>query len=343
MGSPQPLTATAGPMGPARGVEAQGREVAREHRRHHEGKARQEDFEDVLDPKALQDASGKSERNDLADSADDEVASETAVLGVPVVMAEVEVPRGPKGGVADAFVTENDLETPVFPVPADTTLTGPEGEVAFAEPLTEADDASGRAIETQPKPRAASLTAVTETSGAVAKPDVGAATVEMNFAPSGGAGWKLVAEVAGKAPPAVATPGCAVVQPEAVTAQIRMGIARATGRRIEIRLDPPELGRVQIQLNPSERGVHAVILAERPEIGDLLRRHAEQLARDLAGAGYKDVTLEFSAGRQEADHGQDGPGKEQTFEAGFEPEARAEETRARPQPRSIAGGLDIRL
>ena len=38
------------------------------------------------------------------------------------------------------------------------------------------------------------------------------------------------------------------------------------------------------------------MLADRPETGDLLRRHAAELARALGEAGYGEVSLDFAAG-----------------------------------------------
>ena len=86
----------------------------------------------------------------------------------------------------------------------------------------------------------------------------------------------------------------AVVDPRAVAAQIVFAIARTEEPGIEIRLDPPELGRVHIHLAPVEGGIQAVVLAQRPETHDLLRRHAELLAQELADAGFSAVTFHFS-------------------------------------------------
>jgi hypothetical protein len=50
--------------------------------------------------------------------------------------------------------------------------------------------------------------------------------------------------------------------------------------------------------------VHAVVSAQRPEVQDFLRRHAETLAQELAAAGYGDVSLDFAA-HDEAPAGRD--------------------------------------
>jgi flagellar hook-length control protein FliK len=90
--------------------------------------------------------------------------------------------------------------------------------------------------------------------------------------------------------PAAATAGAT---PVAVAGQVAVAITGAEGDRIEIRLDPPELGRVQIAMRVVDGALAAVVLAERPEVADMLRRHAGDLERELAAAGYENVSLDF--------------------------------------------------
>jgi len=85
-------------------------------------------------------------------------------------------------------------------------------------------------------------------------------------------------------------------------------------------------------------------MSERPETGDFLRRHGETLARDLAEAGYGDVTMEFTAG------GSDTPRQRDGAEASAPRALASAETRsavvesAPERPRAVAAGsLDIRL
>jgi hypothetical protein len=128
-------------------------------------------------------------------------------------------------------------------------------------------------------------------------------------------------------------------QPQAIAAQITLAVGEAREPRLEIRLDPPELGRVQIHLQPHETGLKAVLVAERPETQDLLRRHAETLTRDLGEAGYDNVQLEFGNGRRPADD------ERRPVLAFAEPSAEpsAPILPAPPRPMPVAGGLDIRL
>jgi flagellar hook-length control protein FliK len=67
--------------------------------------------------------------------------------------------------------------------------------------------------------------------------------------------------------------------------------------RFEIRLDPPELGRIDVQLHIDGEGqVTSHLRVERPETLDLLRRDAQSLERALQQAGLKtsDSGLQFS-------------------------------------------------
>ncbi len=75
-------------------------------------------------------------------------------------------------------------------------------------------------------------------------------------------------------------------------------------RQFEIRLDPPELGRVDVKLNVDKSGhVNTHLTVDRPETLDLLRRDAQGLERALQQAGLKtsDGNLEFSLRQQTPD------------------------------------------
>ena len=131
-------------------------------------------------------------------------------------------------------------------------------------------------------------------------------------------------------------------QAQTVIHQIAVAVGRGDAATIDIRLDPPELGRVHIQLNPTDRGVQAIVFADRPETGDMLRRNADELARGLSQAGYGEVSLDFAsreeapndprAGRWLADLAPTGGGEAAEEPAGAERPARVP-----------SDGLDIRL
>ena len=78
--------------------------------------------------------------------------------------------------------------------------------------------------------------------------------------------------------------------------------AFAGKNRFEIRLDPPELGRIDVRLDVDREGkVRSRIVVDRPETLDILRRDAPELERSLQQAGLTtaDNALQFSL----RDHG----------------------------------------
>jgi hypothetical protein len=73
--------------------------------------------------------------------------------------------------------------------------------------------------------------------------------------------------------------------------------ALAGKNRFEIRLDPPELGRIDVRLDVDRDGkVTSRLVVDRPETLDMLRRDAPALERSLQQAGLKtaDDALQFS-------------------------------------------------
>ena len=83
--------------------------------------------------------------------------------------------------------------------------------------------------------------------------------------------------------------------------------ALAGRNRFEIRLDPPELGRIDVRLDIDRSGhVTSRLVVEQAETLDVLRRDAHQLERALQDAGLKtsDNGLQFSL-RDQAFAGRD--------------------------------------
>jgi flagellar hook-length control protein FliK len=93
-----------------------------------------------------------------------------------------------------------------------------------------------------------------------------------------------------------------------IVRQVQQGVSR-----FQIRLDPPELGRVDVNLDMDKSGqVNAKLVVERSETLDLLQRDQRALERALAQAGLdtSKTNLEFSL-RQNPFAGQDGKGQGQ--------------------------------
>jgi flagellar hook-length control protein FliK len=107
------------------------------------------------------------------------------------------------------------------------------------------------------------------------------------------------------APTALATAAAPTAAPIPAPATIPMaGLAveiaahaYAGKNRFEIRLDPPELGRIDVRLDVDRDGkVTSRLVVERPQTLDMLRRDAPELERSLQQAGLKtaDNALQFS-------------------------------------------------
>ncbi|SEA56233.1 flagellar hook-length control protein FliK [Rubrimonas cliftonensis] len=75
--------------------------------------------------------------------------------------------------------------------------------------------------------------------------------------------------------------------------------AAGDGDRVELRLDPPELGRVMIHMRIEDGALSAQITADRPETLDLMRRNADILQRELQAAGFGRADLDFSGQRRQ--------------------------------------------
>ena len=128
-------------------------------------------------------------------------------------------------------------------------------------------------------------------------------------------------------------------------------VARAQdgSKRFEIRLDPPELGRIDVRLDVDQAGkVTSRLVVERAETLDLLRRDAPQLERALQHAGLNtEGGLEFSLRDQSfANRDQSRATARHTSRLIIpEDEAVAAEAARRGYGRMIGlgGGVDIRV
>lgn len=89
--------------------------------------------------------------------------------------------------------------------------------------------------------------------------------------------------------------------------QIAAAIAAdpASGQ-IDLRLDPPELGAVEILLDVSEDRVKAIVSAERQTTSDALRRHGDLLAQAMRDAGFEGLDLDFGTFHGDRRNGRSG-------------------------------------
>jgi flagellar hook-length control protein FliK len=121
--------------------------------------------------------------------------------------------------------------------------------------------------------------------------------------------------------------------------------------RFEIRLDPPELGRIDVRLDVDKQGqVTSHLIVEKSATLDLLRRDAPQLERALQDAGLKtsDSGLQFSLrdqGQQAGRNDDNGNGRNSQRLMITEEETIVAETAGRTYGRMIGQrtGVDIRV
>jgi len=146
------------------------------------------------------------------------------------------------------------------------------------------------------------------------------------------------------------SPAMPAVQPAAIrpqtaeakiVSQISTAISNTSKDTVEIRLDPPELGRVIISITQTDSGLSATIVSEKPEISDLLRRHAELLSRELSKSGFNEASLEFSHRDRRQNQSAFEEAKSQ-FSSGS-PEQIEVHSSLEKVLRSNSGSLDIRL
>lgn len=129
---------------------------------------------------------------------------------------------------------------------------------------------------------------------------------------------------------------------------VEIAAQSSAGRsRFEIRLDPPELGRIDVRLEIDNEGhVKSRLIVERAETLDMLRRDAPQLERALQQAGLKtaDNALEFSLRQQTPQHDDEGrqnTGRLAVPDDGAVPLETVQHNYGRLL--GLGGGLDIRV
>ncbi|WP_288585126.1 flagellar hook-length control protein FliK, partial [uncultured Methylobacterium sp.] len=218
-----------------------------------------------------------------------------------------------------------------------------------ADPATErraeaGEGAGAAAGQPVPDPSAAQAGARIAGMGAdVRSIDAGAVDAKANDAKANDA-WAGTGAGAADAPqgrPAVS------VQAPLSAVPMTVGMRALSGtNRFEIRLDPIELGRIDVRLDiDREHGVKAHLVVERPETLALLQRDAGSLQQALAQAGLNpgDGALSFSL----RDDGGRNPQRERAERpAGSERpgvEAPEERQAALAPLRSLARPLDLRI
>jgi flagellar hook-length control protein FliK len=118
---------------------------------------------------------------------------------------------------------------------------------------------------------------------------------------------RVLASTLGPASAPVQTPSASAPGVPATSAAIAVEIAaraKEGSNQFDIRLDPPELGRIDVRLDVDKSGaVSTRLTVDRPETLDLLQSDARGLERALQSAGLKteDGSLQFSLRQQSPD------------------------------------------
>ncbi|MCD9147133.1 flagellar hook-length control protein FliK [Pseudophaeobacter flagellatus] len=84
--------------------------------------------------------------------------------------------------------------------------------------------------------------------------------------------------------------------PRLIGAQLAQAFVAKGDRNVDVALNPEELGRVKMRVSTSESGITVVIQTERPETGDLMRRHINELADEFRKMGFENISFEFNGG-----------------------------------------------
>jgi chemotaxis protein MotD len=225
----------------------------------------------------------------------------TVQLKNPVVAKEGAATAGEQAGTADAAATAtSDAGTVAPSVTPQTEAAGkPKGESGMAEAV-KADTSSN--LVPPPAPHANAHSAIA---------DAGQAPVN-----SSGNGLQAAGAIQTQQPSASTAPAAAaqLTATAATSAAVplsglAMEIAASANSgktRFEIRLDPAELGRIDVRIDIDRHGqVTSHLTVERPETLSMLRQDANQLQRALDNAGLSTGNggLQFSL-RDQSSQGQ---------------------------------------
>ncbi|MEZ5897839.1 MAG: flagellar hook-length control protein FliK [Parvularculaceae bacterium] len=237
------------------------------------------------------------------------------------------------GAVSNEEITPSELGTGALSIRAmpDVTTSG-----VAANTVTPAADTNAATLRTAPAEQddagphitdparenigpqvpedSGSRVALTQRTDAAAQPGIGAITQADNIAgadtlaqltdPHGKSSeapaFSLTAAEAARSPaptsaPATATPAT----PPAIEVSIRS--MRHDAGSFEFRLDPPELGRLIVEISAANTdNPRATVFADDAQTLELMRRHGDLLSRELERQGFTGLSLHFSDRR---DHG----------------------------------------
>jgi hypothetical protein len=147
------------------------------------------------------------------------------------------------------------------------------------------------------------------------------------------------------APAATATPMPVAVPLSGIGVEIA-GKALSNKNHFEIRLDPPELGRIEVKLSVDRQGqITSHVIADRSDTLDLLRRDASGLERSMQDAGLKmsGNGMQFSLRDQSSSGQQNMAGGRSAPQIIVQDSVTVDTPRGYTAYSSRVGGLDIRV
>ena len=140
----------------------------------------------------------------------------------------------------------------------------------------------------------------TDARGSVAGPDPAASGLAPDLTPPsmlsqpGLPPQDLAAPLPPPIPPSVAQAAAHAALPKGLSSAIARAASRpADSDRVDLTLDPVELGPVRFAVISNGDQVQVSLTSERPETLDLLRRHAGELRAELREQGFANPTLSF--------------------------------------------------
>ena len=208
-------------------------------------------------------------------------------MGQPVAAGLVVAGRGNWHGAKDAVNPAAQTGLPVVPIAEAALAPNPRLSGRGAAAIL---SRSGPAAP--PQPTIPSTIVALAPSGPIGH-DLGPRLTATEF--GDGFSSMMMSVGAGPSGSALAPIGTALAaSPATPSQQVALALASAQGDTLELVLSPEELGRVRIQLQSSETGLHLLISTERPETLDLLRRNIAHLSRDLSGLGLGNTSFEFA-------------------------------------------------
>lgn len=140
----------------------------------------------------------------------------------------------------------------------------------------------------------------------------------------------------------LAQPSADVVQRIAV--QLSEAFATKGERKVDVMLNPKELGKVKMQLATGDGGVRVMIHTERTETGDLMRRHINELEKEFKEMGFESISFEFSGDSSDPNTGHSGSDQSPSLSIGEFPDAKDGIDLPASKPLNLGGsGLDMRV